>query len=138
GQHAVKVGGRVHEDEVDRFQPIEVYNQVNGSLVFSNIIQPGSGDNRIGVSEALTFWFQDNWQVTSDLSTTLSLRYEDVESRETRYTNLERTIVNRTTTSDSREWLPGVSFTYDLNSNWQILAGVHKGFTPLGASGLAN
>src|SRR5690606_16988550 len=32
----------------------------------------------------------------------------------------------------------GVSFTYDLNSNWQILAGVHKGFTPLGASGLAN
>ncbi len=32
----------------------------------------------------------------------------------------------------TREWLPGVAFTYDLTDRWQLLAGVHRGFAPLG------
>ncbi|MGM8228550.1 TonB-dependent receptor family protein [Cellvibrio sp. ARAG 10.3] len=138
GLHLLSVGARAHEDEVDRFQPVEVFNQVNGSLVFNNIIQPGSGDNRIGSAEALTFWIQDNWQITEQLNANINLRYEDVDNKEVRYTDLDRTLVNRTTASDTREWLPGVSLTYDINEHWQVLAGVHKGFTPLGASGLPN
>ncbi|MEQ9568529.1 MAG: TonB-dependent receptor, partial [Pseudomonadales bacterium] len=29
GTHQLEVGGRIHEDEMDRFQPVEIYDQVN-------------------------------------------------------------------------------------------------------------
>ncbi|MBK6738935.1 MAG: hypothetical protein IPG64_14090 [Haliea sp.] len=32
--HQVAVGVRPHEDEMDRFQPVEIYDQVNGNLVY--------------------------------------------------------------------------------------------------------
>jgi Fe(3+) dicitrate transport protein len=138
GAHLLQVGGRIHEDEVDRFQPIEDYDQINGSLVFQSIIQPGSSDNRVGSAEANTLWMQDNWQVTDQLNAVLSLRYEEVESKEIRYSALNRSVIDRSTESDVSEWLPGASFTYDLNDTWQLLAGVHKGFSPLGAGGAPN
>lgn len=136
--HQLQIGGRIHEDEVDRFQPVEVFDQVNGSLVFASLTLPGSGDNRVGSAEALALWAQDSWQISPRLNTNLTLRYEDVETREERFADLERTSVDRTISSNSDEWLPGASMTYELTDTWQLLAGVHKGFTPLGAGGLEN
>ncbi len=40
--------------------------------------------------------------------------------------------------ADYDEWLPGASMTYDLDSNWQLLAGVHRGFAPLGGGATQN
>ena len=138
GAHFLQVGGRIHEDESDRFQPIEVYDQINGSLVFQSITQPNSSNNRIGSAEANTLWLQDDWQISDRLNAVLSLRYEDVESEEVRYSALDRSVIDRTTNSESSEWLPGASFTYDLNDTWQVLAGVHRGFSPLGAGAAPN
>lgn len=138
GHHLLAIGARLHEDEVDRFQPVEVYDQINGSLVFSSITQPGSGDNRVGSAEATTFWIHDSWQVSESLNANLILRYEDVDNEDVRYEDLNRSTVARRTSGSSSEWLPGVSFTYDLNTRWQMLAGVHKGFSPLGAGGQEN
>ncbi|MFX4226914.1 MAG: TonB-dependent receptor domain-containing protein [Porticoccaceae bacterium] len=39
---------------------------------------------------------------------------------------------------DSNDWLPGVSLTWDLNDQWQLLTGVHKGFSPLGGGAVAS
>lgn len=133
GAHTLDAGVRSHEDEVDRFQEVDVYNQVSGALQFSNTILPGSGDNRVGGSEALTFWLVDNWQVNDALNITAALRHEDVDTDEVRYTDINRTIVNRRTPNNASEWLPGLSFTYDLSDEWQLLAGIHRGFSPLGA-----
>jgi Fe(3+) dicitrate transport protein len=138
GQHALQIGGRVHEDEVDRFQTTENYNQVSGSLVFVDITQPGSSDNRIGSADAQSLWIQDDWQITEQLNTVLSLRYEDVESEEVRYSDTNRATIASKKSNSGSEWLPGISFTYDINEYWQALAGVHKGFSPLSAGSADN
>ena len=138
GLHALQIGARIHEDEVDRFQIVENYNQVNGSLVFDSLTQPSSSDNRVGSADAYSFWIQDDWQITEALNTTLSLRYEDVESKEVRYSTLDRSTIASEKSNSGNEWLPGISFTYDLNDNWQTLAGVHRGFTPLSAGSADN
>ncbi len=138
GQHALQIGGRIHEDEVDRFQIVENYNQVNGSLVFDSITQPGSSDNRIGSADAQSLWIQDDWQITEQLNAVMSLRYEDVESKEKRYSDTNRTTVASEKSNSGSEWLPGISFTYDISENWQALAGVHRGFSPLSAGSAEN
>lgn len=130
GGHQLAIGARTHEDEMDRFQPTEVYDQLNGQLVFQNVIQPGGSNNRLEGADALSFWITDTWQAGHALKLNLALRYEDVDSFRKQYDDtgaLEGTLSNT-----SNEWLPGASFTYDLSDQWQVLAGVHRGFSPLG------
>ena len=55
-----------------------------------------------------------------------------------RSTPCGRTILESRRNNQSDEWLPGASFTYDLNDNWQVLAGVHRGFAPLGGGAAEN
>jgi Fe(3+) dicitrate transport protein len=137
-QHALQLGGRIHKDEVDRFQVVENYNQINRALVFDGTTQPGSSNNRIGSAEAQSLWLQDDWQVTEQLNTVLSLRYEDIESKEVRYSSIDRSTAASEKNNRGSEWLPGMSFTYDINEKWQGLAGVHRGFSPLSAGSADN
>ena len=44
----------------------------------------------------------------------------------------ERTELDSRRSNDNDELLPGASFTYDLSESSQVLAGVHRGFSPLG------
>ncbi|MDX1492115.1 MAG: TonB-dependent receptor [Pseudohongiellaceae bacterium] len=136
-QHEIDFGIRSHDDSVDRFQPVEIYNQINGSLVYDSIVAPSSSNNRVGKAEALSAWIVDTWQVNDRLRVTTTLRHEDVESEQQRYNDSQRTIAGSYRSNDSSEWLPGSSFTYELNDNWQVLAGVHRGFSPLGSGGTA-
>lgn len=135
--HQVEVGARVHEDEMDRFQPVEVYDQVNGSLVFDRIEAPTGGDNRLESGEALSLWITDSWQVSPDLNVNLALRHEDVESRRRQFDDPSRTVLGGERGNDDDQWLPGASFTWDLAPSWQLLGGVHKGFSPLGGGAVA-
>ncbi|MFT6420238.1 MAG: Fe(3+) dicitrate transport protein [Porticoccus sp.] len=132
GVHQLNIGGRAHEDEVDRLQPVDVYDQVDGKLVYVSTNPISSGDNRVEDAEAISFWLTDNWQVTDALALNLFLRYEKVHSSEERYTDESRNTISSKKSNRSEELLPGVSFTYDLNDQWQVLAGVHRGFSPLG------
>lgn len=138
GAHRLALGGRYHEDEMDRFQPVEIYDQVNGSLVFQNTVLPTGGDNRFETGEAMSFWALDQWQVTDRFRLNLALRYEDVETSRVQYADVGRTTVDSTRGNESDEWLPGASFTYDVADRWQVLAGVHRGFSPLGGGAQAN
>lgn len=132
GSHQLALGGRIHEDEMDRFQPVEYYDQVNGELVFTGIKQPTGSDNRLEKADATSLWVVDAWQVTDALNLNLALRWEDVESERKEYADPERNELNSRRSNDNDEWLPGASFTYDLSDAWQVLGGVHKGFSPLG------
>jgi Fe(3+) dicitrate transport protein len=138
GAHQVSVGARYHEDEMDRFQPVDVYDQVNGSLVFQNTVAPTGGDNRFETGEALSLWILDMWQATDRLKLNFALRYEDVETSRTQYSDADRTTLDGTRSNDSSELLPGASFTYDLSRSWQVLGGVHRGFSPLGGGAVEN
>ena len=132
GQHDIDFGVRSHEDESDRYQETDKYNQINGSLVYQSTTLPGASDNRIDSAEALTFWVTDAWQVNERLQVTTALRHESVDTNEQRYNAPNRSILGARLRNDSSEWLPGASFTYELNDQWQFLAGVHRGFSPLG------
>ena len=61
GDHELAIGGRVHEDEMDRFQPVEYYSQINGELVFDRIKEPTGSNNRLEEADATTFWAGDKW-----------------------------------------------------------------------------
>lgn len=132
GAHQLALGARVHEDEMDRFQPVEYYDQIGGQLVFSREKAPSGSNNRLEKADALSLWAVDSWTVSDALNVSLALRYEDVESSRRQYADPDRTELESTRSNDSDEWLAGASFTYDLNDNWQLLAGVHQGFAPLG------
>lgn len=139
GDHEINFGARQHYDETDRFQPVEVYNQINGQLVYDagSSDTPGSvssSNNRLEEAQALSLWITDDYQVTDRLLLNLSLRMEDVETKARRYGGgAARSSVTNRVENDYREYLAGISGTYDLTENWQVLAGFHEGIIPLGA-----
>ena len=136
--HDIEAGLRDHSDEMDRYQPVAVYDQVNGSLVYQDMIAPTGGNNRLEGADATAFWLTDQWQVSDALTVNLALRHEDVESYRLQYADPSRTALDSTRGNSSDEWLPGVSFTYQLNQQWQMLAGAHRGFSPLGGGASEN
>jgi Fe(3+) dicitrate transport protein len=138
GAHQLAVGGRVHEDDMQRYQPVDIYDQVDGDLIYRDTVRPSGGNNRYEEAEALTFWAVDRWQVNDALALNLALRYEDVESRRQQWSDPDRLDTPGVRGNEASEWLPGVSFTYDIDSSWQLLAGVHRGFSPLGGGAREN
>jgi len=144
GDHQFAVGARAHHDEMDRFQPVEEYNQLaTGELEYVPpavvaVDDVSGSNNRVEHADALTGWFVDSWQVNDELNVNLALRYEDIKSSRKQYGTTARTDAPTKTSNDTSIWLPGVSFTYDLSDQWQVLAGVHKGFSPLGGGAKDN
>lgn len=131
--HELNFGARVHHDQMDRFQPVETYDQINGNLISQGISSNVSGsNNRYEEADALSLWLTDDYQVTDRLLLNLSLRMEDVETERNQYANSQRTVMDEERENDFREYLAGIAATYDLTDNWQVLAGFHEGMTPLG------
>ncbi len=137
GAHLISVGARLHEDEMDRFQPVDIFDQVNGSLVYQSTTQPTGSNNRFEQADATSLWLMDDWQMSERLNVNLALRYEDVSSSRIQYADAARTAVDSTRANDTNELLPGASFTYDIDPAWQLLAGFHQGFSPLGGGAKA-
>lgn len=135
GAHDLNFGVRQHYDETDRFQPIEFYDQQNGQLVYqsTNADSVSGGDNRLEEAQALSMWITDDFQVTERLLLSASLRMEDVETKARRYGEPARSSITDRVDNDYQEILPGISATYDLTDNWQVLAGYHEGMIPLSA-----
>lgn len=138
GAHNLEVGGRVHQDEMDRFQPLDFYDQIGGELIYTGTIEPSGGNNRIEKADANSFWVMDRWQLTDALNMNLALRYEDVQTERRQYDDPERNELGSRRGNDNNEWLPGASFTYDVNDRWQLLAGAHRGYSPLGGGAREN
>lgn len=131
GAHRLQFGARDHSDSMDRFQPVEVYDQINGSLVFQDVIAPTGSNNRLEGADALAFWALDQWQVTPDVQLDLALRYEDADTFRRQFSTPDRSDDPARRSSSASEWLPGASMTWDFTDRYQLLAGVHRGFAPL-------
>ncbi|MBB3061531.1 TonB-dependent receptor family protein [Microbulbifer rhizosphaerae] len=131
--HDLTFGLRRHWDEVDRFQPSENFRQTNGELVFQDISLPSSSNNRVEEASATSFFAYDEIQLADKLTLTAVLRYEDIETEQQRYNDPERNEKGSSKSNQLDEWLPGLGLVYDLNDQWSLLAGVHRGFAPPGA-----
>ena len=134
GEHTFALGARYHEDEVDRFQPTERYDQINGELILRGVIEPNASNNHLQTAEALSFWVTDAWQINDALRLDLALRHERVKTSETRFDDVGRDQIASTRQNDLSIWLPGVAAFYEINDDWSLLAGIHRGFSPLGGS----
>jgi Fe(3+) dicitrate transport protein len=137
GEHTFALGARYHEDEVDRFQPTERYDQINSELILHGRVEPNASNNRVQAAEALSFWVTDTWQISDALRLDLALRHERVKTEETRFDDVGRENIAATRDNDLSIWLPGVAAFYEINDEWSLLAGVHRGFSPLGGSARA-
>lgn len=134
-QHELTAGLRLHEDEEDRFQPTDIYDQVNGSLVYQSTTAPNGSNNRIGKAEALSAWLLDQvsvgpWKVTA------AVRFEDIETEEQRYNDVARTIKGTRVSNSLDNTSLGLGATYALGDAWTLLAGVHEGFAPPGSGAI--
>lgn len=130
--HGWRVGLRVHEDEMDRYQWNERFRMDSGTLVRTSIDAPGSDSNRIDSAEAVAIFVQDEigfgaWTITP------GLRYEQIDLRREDY---GRTDPGRTGSSLAiREnsvdaFIPGVGVRYDVSDALTLFGGVHRGFAP--------
>lgn len=135
--HELTLGVRQHQDEVDRYQPVENYEQVDGKLVYLGTDIPDtlleSSNNRVEDSDATSFFIYDDIKLNDKLTLTAVLRYEDIETEQQRYNDAERTEKGSYRSNQVDEWLPGLGLVYQLNEQWSLLAGVHRGFAPPGA-----
>ncbi len=138
GDHRLQFGVRDHSDRMDRFQPIGVYDQVNGSLVFQDTIAPTGSNNRLEGADAVSFWALDQWQVSPDVKLDLALRYEDADTFRRQFDTPDRSTDPARRSSSAAEWLPGASMTWDFTDRYQLLAGVHRGFAPLSGGATEN
>ncbi|MBB5211767.1 TonB-dependent receptor family protein [Microbulbifer hydrolyticus] len=132
-EHDLQVGVRRHWDEVDRFQPVENFSQVSGELIYRNTSDPSSSNNRVEDADATSLFVYDQVQLTKKLALTASLRYEDVQTAQQRYNNVDRSEAGSSKSNKVDEWLPGLGLTYAISDQLTILAGVHRGFAPAGA-----
>lgn len=134
GSHELDIGLRLHHDEMDRFQPTELMDQVNGSLTNrrpSSSAVSGS-NNREETGDAIAFWLTDNFQVNDALALDFSLRVENIETERKQYSNTDRTGTVSIRSNKYTEVLLGAGATFDVSDQWQLLGSVHQGITPLG------
>ena len=133
-EHAIQGGIRYHEDSSDRFQPSDIYSQRDGALLFDRVIEPSASNNRLEEAEATSAHLMDVWQIKNDLALTLAMRYENIRMRQRRYSDTERNDSTISARNQVEELMTGMGVTYELNEQWQFLAGVHTGFAPASPS----
>lgn len=131
-RHDVVTGVRWHQDEVDRFQPVDVFDQINGSLVYQSSIAPTGSNNALEDANAFSAWLMDHITL-GDLRLTTALRYEDINTRLRQYGDPGRTVISTRRSNNVNKLTAGLGATYALDEVWTLLAGVHQGFAPAGA-----
>ena len=131
--HDFDLGIRLHEDEVDRFQPTDVFDQVNGSLVYQYTQAPSSSNNRVEEAETLSVYLMDHISVNERFDITAGIRYEDIATEQYRYNDVDRTAYTPTAFNDTKVTLLALGATYQLTDSWSLMGGAHEGFAPASA-----
>lgn len=130
--HQIELGLRYHEDNEDRFQDEDRYAMRGGSLVRTTDNAPGSNANQLVAAEAWSAYLQDQIRI-GDWQWLPGVRYEHIELIRTDW---QRTPTGRSeppilvARRDVSAFIPGLGATYDVDERWQLLAGVHRGYSP--------
>ncbi|GJL96961.1 MAG: hypothetical protein DHS20C06_07780 [Hyphobacterium sp.] len=129
--HDWHVGVRFHYDQMDRFQWANHYRMDNGSLVETNRGIPGTDSNRIDSATAFAFFVQDEI-VTGRWTFVPGVRFERVELKRENWGGGDTARLAAPTVTENTidAVIPGVGVRYDVNTNWSLFGGVHRGFAP--------
>ncbi len=129
---ALTAGFRIHEDEEDRFQHEDDYRMQDGALVLTTAGAPGSTTNRLSSADAQAV-FLDSEIRNGKWIVTPGVRFENVNMQRLDYSTADPSRENgatRTRNSSVSTVIPGVGALYRLNTEWRLLAGIHKGYNP--------
>jgi len=129
---ALTVGFRIHEDEEDRFQHEDDYRMQDGALVLTTAGAPGSTTSRVSSADAQAV-FLDSEIRNGKWILTPGLRFENVDMQRLDYSTADPARANgatRVRNSSVSTVIPGMGALYRLNTEWRLLAGIHKGYNP--------
>jgi Fe(3+) dicitrate transport protein len=129
--HDWHIGVRFHYDQMDRFQWANQYRMDNGSLVETDRGIPGSDSNRIDSATAFAFFVQDEI-VTGRWTFVPGMRFERVELKRENWGGGDTARQGAPTVTENTidAVIPGLGVRYDVNNNWSLFGGVHRGFAP--------
>ena len=136
--HDIEVGLGFHEDEEDRLQRNSSYHQEKGHLLLDDAGLAGNAGNRIQQAEARAMYIHDRIEF-GDWVLTPGIRYENISQERIRYeirfgrtnepSSRDAGNLRDTRSNDTEVWLPGIGLRYGFSDHYQLIAGVHKGFT---------
>ncbi|MCP5093240.1 MAG: TonB-dependent receptor [Gammaproteobacteria bacterium] len=129
---ALTTGLRIHDDEEDRFQHENAYRMQDSVLVMTTVGALGSKTNRVSSADVRSL-FVDAQIRSGRWIITPGARFEDIDMQRLDFATDDPgrsqgpTRVRENSTS---AFIPGIGALYRLNSDWRLLAGIHKGFNP--------
>jgi Fe(3+) dicitrate transport protein len=132
GQASWRVGARLHEDEMDRFQWYERFAADDGDIVLTGRDVPGTESNRIESAEAAAVFAQAEMSWGA-LTLVPGLRYESVELTRRDYgkADPQRTGANLAVRENSVDWVaPGLGARYEIGPRLSLFGGIHRGYAP--------
>jgi Fe(3+) dicitrate transport protein len=129
--HEIEIGIRYHLDEEDRFQWVDGYNIIEGTMNLTNAGIPGTDANRISDAKALATYAAYKLKY-KNLTLTPGLRYEDIILRRKDFgvNDVLRSGQNLAVRENKvRVLMPGMGFNYNFDK-LSLFGGLHKGFSP--------
>ncbi|NNC94044.1 MAG: TonB-dependent receptor [Chitinophagales bacterium] len=133
-KHHVDLGIRYHSDQVDRFQWVDEYSIVDGSMEIREEGTPGTESNRIASANAIAA-FASYTLKYGKLKVMPGLRFESIEMKRTDYGKNDPIREGGDISNSENHMnvlIPGISIDYKFNRSISSFIGVHKGFAPAG------
>ena len=142
--HDILMGLRTHEDEMNRFQKVDKYGMYEGKLKMSTSGTWGIGskNNRLDNARAQSIFIEDQFKIR-DFVVTAGVRYEkialnrndwkgDISGSNKSWNDPKRELSPTQKKKNINILIPGLGVNYSINSKIELLAGIHKGFSPPG------
>ena len=134
--HDLEIGGRVHQDEEDRFQHSDGYRMENGTMVRTTEGVPGlsgGGNNRVNKARAAAGYIQDHMR-WSRVAVEAGVRYEYIQTERDQYEagDPDREDTPTTKENTTEVLVPGLGASYHATDRLIAFAGAHRGFGPPG------
>ncbi|MET1218332.1 MAG: TonB-dependent receptor [Glaciecola sp.] len=130
--HDLRLGLRLHEDDMDRFQWVDKYVLgLDRTMTITSRGTPGTDSNRIDSAKAISAFVHDTYTY-QDLTVKAGVRYEKVDLHRDDWgkTDPQRTASPSQRDNSVSAVLPAIGFTYQSSDDLVLLGGVQKAFAP--------
>lgn len=121
--HELEAGGRFHDDRINRMQDAEYWHTVSGALVNTGEAPTAANDD-LDQTQALAAWVADSIQ-WGHLLLAPGVRIESV------WTGSLNKLLGTNAWGTQLAVLPGLGAVYSLPQDFDVLAGVHRGYSPV-------
>ena len=135
-KHVLDIGLRYHYDEMDRFQWVDVYRMEEEIMERTHTGTPGTESNRIQSANAFATYTQYKLKI-GRWTFIPGLRFEDLYLRRMDYGKDDPAREGgglKESRNHIQVWIPGVGMDFHVNESTHFFGGVHKGFSPPGAT----